>query len=251
MLDEIRDIVTAFRLLQAGDVGVTVYLERDTLVPPYGSGYPHMGIPAVVWSDFQVRRHGVVYILDEARIPAACQLTEALQQLNERAHRGVLEVALSRFNQSYGREFPDDRIIDLTIALESCLLAAIKSQTELKYRFTLRGAALLAKTRKPQETNSLLSALYNARSSIVHEGRYLFEQKSTSLVGLKPAEFLQTCEDVVRDILREYVQVLVKAGAQSSISTVNQKLDQRILSGLSDPDERQRESFSGEDRTLS
>ncbi len=250
MLDEIRDIVTALRLLQAGDVGVTAYVERDTRVPPHSSGHPHMGVPAVLWSDFRVRRHGVVYNLDEDKIPAACQLTEALQQLHERPHRGGLEVALSRFNQSYGRDFPDDRIIDLTIALESCLLAAIRSQTELKYRLALRGAALLAKTRKPQETNSLLSALYNARSSIVHEGRYLFEQKSTSLVGLKPAEFLQTCEDVVRDILREYVQVLVKAGAQSSISTVNQKLDQRILSGLSDPDERQRESSSSEDRDL-
>ena len=245
MLDEIRDIVTALRLLQAGDVGVTAYVEQDTRVPPYGSGYPHMGVPTVGLSDFRVRRHGVVYSLDEAKIPAACHLTETLQKLNERSHRGGLEVALSRFNQSYGRDFFDDRLIDLTIALESCLLAAIKSQTELKYRFALRGAALLANTRKPQETNTLLLALYNARSSIVHEGKHLAEQRSTSLVGLQPIEFLQSCEDVVRDILRQYVQILAGAGAQSSIGMVNQELDQQILSGLSTPDEGQRESSPG------
>lgn len=185
MLDEIRDIVTALRLLQAGDVGITIYLERGTDDPPHG-GFPSMGIPAAGLSDFRVRRHGTTYILDEARIPAACQLIKDLQQLNGRSHRGGLEVTLSRFNQSYSRDFPDDRIIDLTIALESCLLAAIRSQTELKYRFALRGAALLANTRRPQETNALLSALYNARSSIVHEGKHLFEQTSTSLAGLEP-----------------------------------------------------------------
>lgn len=234
MLDEILDIVTALRLLQAGDVGIPTYVKRDTDVPPYG-GHPILGEPAAVWADFRVRRHGATYILNEDSIPAAQQLVEDLQQLNGWSHRGGLEVALRRFNESYSRDSADDRIIDLTIALESCLLAAIRSQTELKYRFALRGAALLANTRRPQETNALLSALYNARSSIVHEGKHLFEQRSTSLAGLEPKEFLQSCEDIMRDILREYVRVLVSAGAQSSLSTINKELEQRILSGLMAP----------------
>jgi hypothetical protein len=48
-------------------------------------------------------------------------------------------------------------------------------------------------------------------------------------------------EDIVRDILREYVQVWVSASAQSSSGPINQELEQRILSGLSAPGERPEE----------
>jgi hypothetical protein len=233
MLTEVRNIVTALRLFKAGDVGVTAYIEKSTEVPPFG-GYPSMGIPGAGMSDFQVRRHGSVYILDETEVSSAKLLVEALQQLEARPHRGGLEVALSRFNQSYSRDFFEDRLIDLAIALESCLLAMPNTKTELRYRFALRGAALLAKDRNPSETNRLLLTLYDARSAIVHEGKYLSEQKKKDkyLAGHDPREFVQVCEDIVREILRGYIGGLINAGSQSSVSKVNERLEQQILKGL-------------------
>ena len=64
-----------------------------------------------------------------------------------------------------------------------------------------------------------LAALYNVRV-------VLFMKECTSLVGLQPREFLQLCEDIVSNILKEYVQILVSEDTQSSISTINQELDQ-------------------------
>lgn len=230
MLFEIRNIVTALRLLKAGDVSVTAYIEQSTENLLHG-GYPTMGNPGVFMPDFQMRRHGSLYILHETEVPTVKRLVEELHKLDARQHRGGLEVALRRFNQSYSRDSFEDRIIDLTISLESCLLSAIKSKTELNYRFALRGAILLARTRNAQEAEKLLSALYSARSSIVHEGRYLSELKVKELVGYQPREFVLMCEDIVRDILREYIHALSRAGIQSSVADINTRLEQQILMG--------------------
>ena len=233
MLYEVRNIVTALRLLHPGDVAVTAYIEESNEVPPFG-GNPSMGIPGAGLSDFQVRRHGFLspYTLQDADVPLVRSLVEKLHQLDTREHRGGVEIALSRFNQSYVRDSLEDRLIDLTIALESCLLAGLDSKTELKYRFTLRGTALLAQQSQPQEVSRKLSALYDARSAIVHSGQYLSQQKSKQLLNQQPAAFVQTCEDLTRTLVRAYIEALTQAGGQGTIIDINKTLEQRILRGL-------------------
>ncbi len=112
------------------------------------------------------------------------------------------------------RDLREDRIIDLTIALESCLLADV-SDGELNYRLTLRGAALLAQARlwKPARAQSLLKAIYAIRSAIVHEGQQLTnlggkQRKILQKLEISPEEFPQQCENIVRDILRTYLHRL-------------------------------------------
>jgi hypothetical protein len=90
---------------------------------------------------------------------------------------GDLSVGLRRFNQSYERNIPEDQIIDLTVALESTLLA--DRGEELTYRLAVRGAALLANVGTPWElrkSRALLATMYDVRSRIVHGGQQLSDQ---------------------------------------------------------------------------
>ncbi len=98
----------------------------------------------------------------------------------------------------------------MTIALESTLLADVRD--ELKYRLSLRGAALLAGAEtlwEPNRSRALLQAMYDARSSIVHAGKQLADL-TTDLaklqrVGIPAQLFPQQCENIVRAILKAYV----------------------------------------------
>src|SRR5205823_10983078 len=76
-----------------------------------------------------------------------------------------VHITLSRFNSALVRSDPFDRIIDITVSMESL----IKSTQELKFKFALFHAFLCAPTAdKRQEVFELLGMLYDARSSIVH-----------------------------------------------------------------------------------
>jgi len=142
-----------------------------------------------------------------------------------------MSIPLRRFNQAYGRQSGEDTVIDLTVALESCLLP--KTTEELQYRLSMRGAALLASLRNPVETQALLKTMYEIRSEIVHNGKLLSEngvrRKIERLGPVVAKDFLHACEDVVRDVLRESV---VRLAAGGSLAGLCQEFDERILSGL-------------------
>ena len=144
---------------------------------------------------------------------------------------GKMQIPLRRFNQAYGRQFGEDTIIDLTIALESCLLP--ETRDELQYRMSLRGGALLASLRDPVETQALLRTVYEIRSEIVHNGKLLSDsrvgRKIESLGSVVAKDFLHACEDVVRDVLRESILRLATGG---TLKALNEELDAKVLSGL-------------------
>lgn len=76
-----------------------------------------------------------------------------------------IHITLSRFNSSLIRSDPLDRIIDLTISMESL----IRSSYELKFKFALFNALLSEpRSEKRFEQFELLQRLYDARSSVVH-----------------------------------------------------------------------------------
>ena len=181
----------------------------------------------------------LAYEFHESDITPLQELVKALQQLRLAQSRGVsalygdLSVGLRRFNQSYERRIPEDQIIDLTIALESTLLGDLED--ELKYRLAVRGAALLADAQapwKPQASRALLLAMYDVRSSIVHSGQQLSDQKVLKKIrnlGMQPKDFLQQCEQIVRDVLKVYVQHRTKG---QSVKQVNEDLEARIVDEL-------------------
>lgn len=74
-------------------------------------------------------------------------------------------LTLDRFNSTLWRKLENDRIVDITIALESL----IDGNSELQYRFSLYNSyAAEADSAKRGDVFKTLKALYNARSSIVH-----------------------------------------------------------------------------------
>jgi hypothetical protein len=231
LLNDLRNVITAFRLTRAGDVAVTGYPEQSDEVPPFG-GYVSMRTLGVLWSDFQVRLFGNTYTLDESDIGEVQSFVKALGLLDGRKHRAGLEIGLRRFNQSYSREYYEDRLIDLTVALESTLLAGIGDpKTELKYRFALHGAAVLARHRDPQEVHEFLRKMYDNRSAVVHRGKSRSEMRKPELMGREWRDYAQACEDMARDILAEYVRQLSQRPS-STVESITKGLESRIVHSL-------------------
>lgn len=208
---EFEDTTTALRLVKAGDVGALAFFERGRMV----SGPTTMS--ASVSPALLVRQHDVQYHLAGADIPVVTTLYTALQKLGQR--KNGLAVALRRLNQAYGRDIREDQIIDLTIALESSLLAGYKGKDKSKL-LSARGAALLSGTKNPDETKALLEEMYKTRNKIVHGGKLLSE------LGKHPLDFPLHCENVVRDVLREYVTRLTSE-SKPTLQAVNNNLDRQ------------------------
>jgi hypothetical protein len=242
---EAEDILTALRLTKAGDVGVLGYFEAGRMPRSYTEGSSFISGPndqSTGWTDSS---HD--YWLFQTDLPVVQGVYEALQKLN--TQKGGLAVSLRRFNEAYDRSTPEDKIIDLTIALESCLLAGMEG--ELSYRFSLYGAALLAEAKlwEPEKAQSLLKAMYAIRSAIVHGGKKLSnlgdrQQDLIKKLKIYPSKFPDQCEGIVRDILRTYVIWLSEDGRRS-VKTICSAFDQYILKGLASVSSEEGRAFTG------
>jgi hypothetical protein len=226
---ETRLTITAMRLLKQGDVGARMMYYRSSLEHEEFTGGSGMGLQAREFTS-------APYLLKADEGSSLLSLATLLHS----APRS-LDVALRRFNQSYSRQSDEDRIIDLTIALESSLLADINE--ELKYRLALRGATVLKRERNPREVNALLLAMYDARSAIVHEGKLLHELEKFKSIGVyftgfQPQNLPSLWEELTRQILRAY---LAKGARGVTIKVFNKDLDSELVENIADTDSISRE----------
>jgi len=100
-----------------------------------------------------------------------------------------LILTLSRFNSALFRKDPYDKIIDITISLESL----ISGTSELRYKFSLYNALVSEDENELREEAFLtLQLLYDARSTIVHGARI-----SQSTFNKKIQPILDNWEKVV------------------------------------------------------
>jgi hypothetical protein len=215
--DEVSRVVTALRLLGRGDVGIPAVLGTSNgLFEKFASQYVFDG---------RARDSSRMYELRAADWNAFTKVYDTLGAIDDK-----MSIPLRRFNQAYGRQSVEDTIIDLMIALESCLLPNTK---EKKAPLSKRGAALLIALRNPVETQALLKTVYEVRNEIVHNGTLLSEngvrKKIESLGPIVAKDFLHACEDVVRDVLRESI---LRLAARGTLRALSEELDAKILSGL-------------------
>lgn len=169
------------------------------------------------------------YHLLEEELPAVIKLFNAIVKLPQPKRQG-LGTAIHRFNLAYARDYAEDVILDLAIALESSLLTG--ETNELTYKMALRGAALLADVMAPADTAAILKSFYSMRSQIVHEGKLIAElTKYTKIIASTggPNEVAQRCIDMVREILKQY---LVRLGASKSVAQINDQLEDFIVKKL-------------------
>lgn len=83
----------------------------------------------------------------------------------------VAELAFRRFDLAFGRDLPEDRLVDFWVALES-LFAKQGEAQELTYKFAMRIAHFVGTS--PEERVALFGRLqdaYSVRSKVVHGTR--------------------------------------------------------------------------------
>jgi hypothetical protein len=218
ILMALRNFITALRLIKEGDVGAPVHFNRTRQKHSTRGMRPRYFVSS--YEDQRVKKYSRIYELHEEELNLVRELHSSLMQMRN----NNLIIALRLFNQSYSRNTWEDQIIDLTIALESTLLAG--TEVELSSKLSLRGAALLARIRNPHETHTLLKRMYNIRSKIVHEGKQLSDFRREAP---QPEHFVQTCENVVRDTLRTYITQLNDG---QSIDDFNKRIDEHVIGSL-------------------
>jgi len=221
-----RDAVTALRLIKPGGVSAPATVLEEVPRPKIGgqsSGTAHRDRLAIRFFS------GGTYRLEEPDVAPLGQVYGALRSMDGDPRMREFGVALRRFNLSYDRALGDDRIIDLTISLESSLLFGVRE--ELKYRLALRGAALLRATARPLDAQGALLRLYDIRSGIVHNGQSLGEMKAKLFAGTLPHNYPFEVQHLVRSILGEYLRRLAAGG---SLSSINEALDAQIVGGLAE-----------------
>ena len=88
--------------------------------------------------------------------------------------KNSLNVAISRWIKSMTDEVQVDKMIDLGIAFESLFLSDSGGNSgEIRYRFSLRGAYLMAEGGEEREAMfNEFKSIYNARSRAVHKGQF-------------------------------------------------------------------------------
>lgn len=230
LINTATNVLTALRLLQTGTVVGGGALIGNSI----NEGFiEYNGISSIV--DFYQLKFGFPpinsYKLEGDKIEGLINIFNNLQIISNEKASSDLDLAIRRYNQSYSRSNPEDRIIDLTIALESTLLHT--EQTELKHRLGLRGALLLNAKRNPKKTYDLLSSIYDVRSTIVHDGKHFGQKdvvKNVRRTGLDLESFLTETEQVVREVLVEYLNGLAN---NRSMSEICKYLETEIINNLS------------------
>jgi hypothetical protein len=220
--------LTALRLFRTGDIAAPVNfgVEKD-------ESDPNWPMPTLAYTEGdRPRSDPKLYMLLAAELPEVLNLMDTLRQFRTKRKLKPLETPLRWFHQSYSRGAPEDRVIDLTVVLESTLLWGTRD--ELSYRLSLRGAALLAQSRDPVQVQALLHTVYGVRSKIVHAGGALSDPGvAKELRSLHPPVDFRDLpvrfEDIVRDVLRAYVR---HNAAGESMESIREKLDRRIAEGL-------------------
>jgi|GEM_PF-3644708 len=224
---EAGHLVTALRLLKSGQVGAPIYahLEEE-------HGMSHMGNQTPYRTDEDLSPDR--FELRGCEIAQVQEIFNSLQKANANGTLAALDIALRRFNLSYARSTPDDRVVDFAIAYEASVLHGVKD--ELRYRLALRTAALLRETYKPDATSTFMKKFYDVRSQVVHEGVPLHvalkKQKVKrygSTESMPAGEFISHAGELLRACLCVYLRV---AASGSSIGTLNEELDAQIISSL-------------------
>jgi hypothetical protein len=216
--------ITAMRLMRSGGVSANVFIERhlDSLSGGSASGE---------LTELRAAEHmHAPYVLREEDLPELLTLYRHVMSVRSRASSGTVVLALRRFNLSYTRQFPEDRLIDLAIALEATLLYGIRD--ELRYRVALRGAALLRKHASPSVTFGVLLDMYDLRSTVVHDGRLLRDLSPRKRGRASPIDaeyFVVEATDLVRSVLRRYVE---RIATGESMDSITKALDGDVTTGL-------------------
>jgi hypothetical protein len=169
------------------------------------------------------------YLLRVSEVDELRSIYEQLERAEAHRSNHAFDIPLGRFNMSYARQSAEDKIVDLTVALESSLLFGLTE--ELSYRLSIRGATLLRRIRDAGATMHFLKDLYTVRSAVVHEGASL--QELSTRKGKKAiferhphTTIAKEAEECVRQVLSACIAL---AAEGKSLSDIVRELDEHIV----------------------
>jgi len=195
----INKVLTAFRLLRDGDVGISLiqYEPPDPL-----SHQVNLPIPA----DYQVTVQGLQYEFSDSDLSEFTRVIEGLKLLYQVPET---KICISRFNKSYIRNDPADQIIDLVIAMESI---TTPEKDSLTYKVSTQIARLLGnddalgkRVEKRKMLKAKISKIYKIRGSLVHRGEFDREDKK---LFKSPEEAVLQARGIVRQINLNLIELL-------------------------------------------
>ncbi len=136
------------------------------------------------------------------------EIKKTLQALETPTGKSMLNIAITRFNDSYSRGDAKERIIDLVIALENLFGEETTGQTtEVGYRLRMRAAKYLGKTsNEKKEIMEFLRSVYNLRSKIVHGSSNDVDETIKNKLKMTMNEVVVWTEDIVRRALRKMLR---------------------------------------------
>lgn len=233
--DVIIDFLSALRLHKAGPVGVTNHL---TLLHQPASWDFDNCQGSYRDETLTVHISGNPYFLPVKEMPRVRRLYGELRTQRRLPRGGGLSLALRSFNQSYGRQNVEDRILDLTVALEAAVLTKLRSEQHLWLPLRLE---LLLPKRHREAMIPLANLLYAVRSYIVHQGHRLddaFRESEVKKLRKKVTppltfedggwDFAMRSEELVRTVQREYLRRLPEG---ESTRKINEQIDLKIPAG--------------------
>ena len=111
-----------------------------------------------------------------------------------------LQIPIDRWIKSKTSQTPEDKIIDLVIALEALYLSDSDGNSELSFQLRLRAAWHLGRGQAHrEELMKDFSKIYDWRSKVVHTGKLPKKTRGTSFTWQEIAEFTEKVQDLCRD----------------------------------------------------
>ncbi len=222
----VEKLITALRMLKSEEVG----LGSLVTVPKVWGFSGYAGIRKFPISRFIPPQ----FVLKEDDISELEKLVHILE-LSEEFSQESLGSSLRRFNTSYERWRDDDRIIDIVVALEAILLSG-NEQLELKYRFALRGAALMnLPSDEGKKVFENLGYAYDIRSLILHGERQkgvitIMKKVTKSNHGIQSlGQFVFLLRNYLRRGIPAYLSIRETTNNHDEVIKL---LDRRIINGL-------------------
>lgn len=206
------DLITALRLRHEGDVAPGPLLQLVINNAKFTQGNLISWFPLSKSGDYFVSVR-TPYELQETEVDTLREFWQDFQDKRQKGKLSVLNIALRRFNSSYGESL-EDRLLDQMIALESLYLGDLQ---ELSYKLALRAAFLLARGRKGRtQVLKRLKKAYDARSKVVH--------------GQKPPDNLMELVKYTEEYLRQSINRFITLSEQYKLNDLRERLlDQNII----------------------
>ena len=214
----VERVMTALRLFKRGSIYYSAILEYPKVWRTYWDVSSHGG----------GKVYGSRYELTDKDVENLKEFWNKFKSLNTQ-RLSSLDVAIRRFNFSYERRLPEDKLIDYITAFEALYLKGARE--ELGYRLALRCAYFLGKDEEERKRIfEILKGAYDVRSKIVH-GRQIQSKSLNKIINKLNLKSLAELSMKVEEYLRESIKMFLDYLQSKSHEEIIEEIDEKIIAG--------------------